>query len=296
MIEKFLLMFTMPMFAFFIGLEIVLSWYFNRPTYHFKDTVVNLTFTAINGALDILTRGLSLAILFYFAEFSFVHYADKNALYWVALFLIHDLMYYFLHVVDHYCRFFWAVHVTHHSSQKFNLTVAIRSSVFQPLYRFVYYIPLVLIGFDPIDLALIYAISQTYGFFVHTEAVGKLGILEWILVTPSHHRVHHASNVKYLDKNMGMVLIIWDKIFGTFEEEKEQPKYGLTSSEESYNPIDIIFYEWRHIWNDLKTKQVSWRDKLMYLFGPPGWSHDGSTLTTAQLREKIKQENRKVSV
>ncbi|WP_091506758.1 sterol desaturase family protein [Flexibacter flexilis] len=284
MTEQQLLMFTSPMMAFFIALEIVLSWYFNRPTYNTKDTAINLTCTALNGGLDLLTRGFTFAILVFCSQYSFFHFTEKSYFYWISLFIIHDLLYYLLHLTDHYSRFFWAVHVTHHSSQKFNLSVAIRSSVFQPLYRFVFYIPLMFLGYDPLDLAFIFAVSQTYGFFVHTESVGKLGFLEWFMVTPSHHRVHHASNVRYLDKNMGMVLIIWDKIFGTFAEETEKPRYGLTSNQESYNPINIVFYEWRNIWHDLKEKKATFWQKMMYVFGPPGWSHDGSTLTSSQLR------------
>jgi len=192
-----------------------------------------------------------------------------------------------MHRIDHYCRFFWAVHVTHHSSEEFNLTVGFRSSVFQPLYRFIYFIPLSLVGFDPLDVMFMYAATQIYGILIHTKTVGKLGFLELFLSTPSHHRVHHGSNTKYLDKNMGMIFIIWDRVFGTFEKEEEVVVFGLTENLKSYNPMTLVFHEWRAIIEDLK-KQTSIKNKFMYVFGPPGWSHDGSRKTSKQLRNELK--------
>jgi hypothetical protein len=197
--------------------------------------------------------------------------------------------------VDHYCRLFWATHVTHHSSEKFNFTVGFRSSVMEPLYRFIYFIPIAWLGFQPIDIAFIYAATQTWGILVHTEKIGKTGWLEYILVTPSHHRVHHGSNAKYLDKNLGMFLIIWDKLFGTFQPELpatayEPIRYGLTKPLEKQDPVNIVVHEWKSIGRDLRKKGLSFRQRWKYLFGPPGWSHDGSSKTSAELRE---QENQK---
>jgi sterol desaturase/sphingolipid hydroxylase (fatty acid hydroxylase superfamily) len=159
--------------------------------------------------------------------------------------------------------------------------------VFQPLYRFVYFIPLVLVGFKPADIVLMYSITQTYGIIVHTNYIGKLGWLGYVFVTPSHHRVHHASNVPYLDKNMGMCLIIWDRIFGTFQEEleKEPVRYGLTKSLDDRSLTNTLFHEWKAIVHDLK-REVDWKTKLKYVVNPPGWSHDGSTQTSNQLRKQ----------
>ncbi|MCU0339908.1 MAG: sterol desaturase family protein, partial [Spirosomaceae bacterium] len=225
------------------------------------------------------------------------HFVEINNayLYWLLLFVAEDFVFYVLHVVDHYCRFFWAVHVTHHSSEYFNLTTGFRSSVFQPLYRFVYFIPLVLVGFKPADIILMYAITQTYGIIVHTNYFGKmawLGWLRYIFVTPSHHRVHHASNVAYLDKNMGMCLIVWDRLFGTFQEEldDEPIRYGLTKPLDDNGLTNTIFHEWKAIFKDLQ-RPIGWTTKIKYLLSPPGWSHDGSSLTSNQLREQMKQKN-----
>ena len=160
----------------------------------------------------------------------------------------------------------------------------------QPVYRFFYFIPLVLLGFKPIDIVFMYAITQTYGILVHTQYIHKMPKwFEAVFVSPSHHRVHHASNIIYLDKNMGMCLIIWDKILGTFQEELEtEPvKYGLTKPEkQTINPFKLIFHEWATLANDL-GKKTSLTIKLKYLFMPPGWSHDGSSKTASELRKEL---------
>jgi len=195
-------------------------------------------------------------------------------------------MFYWLHYFDHYVRFFWAIHVTHHSSQEFNLSVGFRSSVFQPLYRFLYFIPIAWCGFSPIDILLMYAITQIYGIIIHTQYVGKLGWLEYILATPSNHRVHHGSNIKYLDKNMGMIFIFWDRLFGTYQAEEEEVVYGLTTNIPDHKPSTVVFHEWKDMWNDVRNAPTL-GTKLGYIFRPPGWSHDGSRKTSEQLRAKL---------
>lgn len=289
--EELLIKLSIPIYAVVIGVEILYSYLHHKKYYSTKGVLANLYLTTLNFSLDILVRGICLAVLWYFFQFKFfaINVEEQPVLYWTVLLFAQDFMFYWLHRVDHYCRLFWAVHVTHHSSEEFNLTVGFRSSVFQPLYRFVYFIPLSLIGFNPLDTMFMYAATQIYGILIHTKTVGKLGFLEWFLSTPSHHRVHHGSNIKYLDKNMGMVFIIWDKLFGTFAEEKEVVVYGLTTNINTYHPIKMVFHEWKNILNDLK-KNVSIGNKLMYVFGPPGWSHDGSTKTSSQLRAELKQK------
>lgn len=287
--ESLLILITTPIYILVIGGEILYSYLKQKHLYTTKGVLANIYLSALNFTLDIVLRGICLLVLDYFFKFRFFEIENVIA-YWVVLLLAEDFMYYWLHRIDHYCRFFWAVHVTHHSSEEFNLTVGFRSSVFQPLYRFIYFIPLALMGFKGIDIMFMYAATQIFGILVHTQTIKKLGVLEYIIVTPSHHRVHHGSNIKYLDKNMGMLLIIWDKLFGTFqaEDEKDPVKYGLTKNIKTYNPLTMVFHEWKSIWNDLK-KQTSFKNKLMYVFGPPGWSHDGTTKTSSQLREELNQ-------
>jgi sterol desaturase/sphingolipid hydroxylase (fatty acid hydroxylase superfamily) len=291
--EELLIKFSIPIYAIVIGIEILYSWWHDKKYYSTKGILSNIYLSSLNFTLDILVRGICLAVLWFFYQYRFfeINKTENTITYWIVLVIAQDFMFYWLHRIDHYCRLFWAVHVTHHSSEEFNLTVGFRSSVFQPLYRFVYFIPLSLFGFDPLDVMFVYAATQIYGILIHTKTVGKLGPLEWILSTPSHHRVHHASNIKYLDKNMGMVLIIWDRIFGTFEKEDDNDKveYGLTKNLNSYNPFNMVFHEWRAIINDLK-QQLTFKQKLMYVFGPPGWSHDGSRKTSSELRKELEHK------
>jgi len=289
-----LLLVSTPLYIIIIGLEMLLSNYghrhhHQRKTYTFKDTLTNIYLMLLNGGLDLLFRSIYLVILTACYRHHWLSITNIFS-YWLLLLLAEDFLYYWLHRWDHEIRFFWAVHVTHHSSEHFNFTVGFRSSVFQPLYRFVYFIPLAFLGFQPVDIIFMYSATQIWGIFVHTELIDKMGWLEYILVTPSHHRVHHSSNVKYLDRNMGMFLIIWDQLFGTFQEELpaeqyEAVKYGLTKPLDHTGPVSIVFHEWQAIGKDLARNDIGLKEKWQYVFGPPGWSHDGSRLTSEQLRE-----------
>ena len=282
-----------PLYAIVIGIEMIMSYVHNRHYYTAKDTLTNVYLSTLNFLLDVLMKGMVLIVLGGLYEYRWFQ-IDHVWLYWTMLLLLEDFAFYWEHRIDHYCRFFWAVHVTHHSSDKFNLTTGFRSSVFQPLYRFIYFIPLALMGFKTWDIMFMYAATQIYGILIHTEYVNKLGFLEYILATPSHHRVHHASNIKYLDKNMGMVFIFWDKLFGTFEPEdnREEPiAYGLTKKlDHPHYPVNIVMHEWKAIYKDLK-RPLPLFTRLKYVFMPPGWSHDGSSKTSRQLQEEY-QKNR----
>ncbi len=291
--EELVFIISTPLYAVIIIAEIVFSYIHNKHYYTTRGTLMNIWLSALNFSLDFILRGFVLIFLGYFYAMRFV--AIENPwLYWGTLLIVEDFMFYWLHRVDHYCRLFWAVHVTHHSSEEFNLTVGFRSSVFQPLYRFMWFIPLPLLGFRAEDIMLMYAITQIYGILIHTQYIKKLGIMEWFMSTPSHHRVHHASNIKYLDKNMGMVFIFWDRMFGTFqaEEENEPVKYGLTTNlDKPYHPLKTVLHEWMHIARDV-FRPVSLKAKFMYVFGPPGWSHDGSTKTARQLRDELNRKQK----
>jgi sterol desaturase/sphingolipid hydroxylase (fatty acid hydroxylase superfamily) len=288
--EALFLLISIPLYAILIGAEIILSNWQHRKFYSWKETLQNVYLTLVNAGLDFILRtAFYVSVLMWSFDHRF--FTIENVyLYWFLLFILEDFAFYIEHRVDHYCRIFWAVHVTHHSSTEFNLTTGFRSSVLQPVYRFVYFIPIALMGFHPLDIVFMYSITQTYGILVHTQYIDRMPRwFEAIFVSPSHHRVHHASNIRYLDKNMGMCLIIWDKLFGTFQEEvKNDPViYGLTKPvEKSQNPFVIIFHEWQSIAKDL-SKKVSFGTKLKYLFMPPGWSHDGSSKTANQLRKEI---------
>jgi len=288
--EQLLIFISTPIYIFIIGVEILLSNYQHRKLYSWKDTAANIYLMLLNSSIDLLFRIIYVTILGYCYEHRWISFTHAFT-YWFILVLAEDFLYYWLHRFDHEIRLFWAVHVTHHSSEYMNFTVGFRSSVFQPLYRFIYFIPLALLGFKPLDIVFIYSATQIWGIFVHTELIHKMGWLEYILVTPSHHRVHHASNPRYLDKNLGMFLIIWDQLFGTFQaelpDEDYQPKkYGLTKPIGKETPVTMIFHEWKNIWKDISRQDIGWREKWYYLFGPPGWSHDGSRRTSEALRQE----------
>lgn len=271
--------------------EMGLSYWENRKYYEKRDTLNNIYLTSL-AILTNLTVKLSTFVILSFT-YQFRLFQIHNVyLYWFVLVVIQDFLYWVLHYTGHYCRFFWAMHVTHHSSELFNFTTGFRSTVFEPFYRVFFYLPLALMGFTALDILYAYLITQLYGNLVHTQY--KIPLPRWygwLFVTPSHHRVHHASNIPYLDKNMGMVLIIWDRLFGTFRDEDllEPVKYGLTKQPEDMGPVNIVFHEWKALLHDVKHAPGV-KNKIGYLFNPPGWSHDGSTQTARTMQREYKKQ------
>lgn len=260
-----------------IGLEIFISNYQHKKLYTWRETLTTIMLSGINGLLDLLVRGFYLLLLTGIYQFRILEITSP-VVYWAALFLLIDFQFYWLHRLEHFCRIFWAAHVTHHSAEHMNISVGFRASVMRPMYDFAFFLPLPLLGLRPIEILLMYSFAQIWAVFVHTEVVRKLGWLEYVFVTPSHHRVHHASNEKYIDKNMGMVLIVWDRLFGTFQkelspEQYEPIRYGLTKPLESQQLFTVLFHEWINIWKDIRQKNISWKQRLSYIFGPPGWKH-----------------------
>ncbi len=276
--EQSLMLFSVPLILAAILIEIIVTHFRHLRAYSWRESLTNFYLAGLNGSLDLLLRAIVvLPVLALFWQHRFYTW-EKGWLYWWLLFVLQDFAYYVLHFVDHHCRLFWAVHVTHHSSPEFNLTTGFRSSVFQPVYRTAYFAPIALLGFEPLDVLLMYAATQIYGSFIHTERIGRLGWLEYIFVTPSHHRVHHASNARYLDKNMGMCLILWDKLFGTFaaEDPADPPRYGLTKDLPDRGPVNIVFHEWRDMLRDLRQSSLPWPRRLGHLFRGPGWKPDAN--------------------
>jgi len=184
--------------------------------------------------------------------------------------LLADFTYYVEHFLMHKVRLFWLAHSVHHSSTDMNTATAFRFSIFDPLASALFHLPLVLLGFNPILIFAAEVIVQAYQFWLHNEMIGKLGPIEWLFNTPSHHRVHHGSNPKYIDKNYGGILIIWDRLFGTFQKEEERPNYGLTTAMTSKNPIIVQFYEFPKLFKDL-SRAKNFRELAGYLFRAPGW-------------------------
>jgi sterol desaturase/sphingolipid hydroxylase (fatty acid hydroxylase superfamily) len=193
---------------------------------------------------------------------------------WVLLFFADDLSYYWFHRVSHESRLFWASHVVHHSSQHYNLSTALRQT-WVPMTYFPFWLWMPLVGFAPWMVLLAQAWSLIYQFWIHTERIKKLPKpLERVLNTPSHHRVHHGSNDVYLDKNYGGILIVWDRLFGTFTEEGERVRYGLTKNLRTFRPLKVAFHEYQALWHDVRNAQ-DWRTRAAHLLRGPGWRPGG---------------------
>jgi len=280
--------FAIPVFIAFIILEVIIQIRRNLKLYEFKDSAACITMGLGVVVIGIITKSAIYFFMLFLYE-NFRLFTIENTWWmWVLLFFADDLSFYWHHRMSHTIRLFWAAHVQHHSSVHMNFSVALRQSWGEPFYRFLFYLWLPLIGFHPIFIFMMQAISLIYQFFQHTELVGKLGPLEWIFNTPSHHRVHHATQVKYLDKNHAGILIIWDRIFGTFHEEDlgDKPIYGITCNIDSYSPLVIASHEFKAIWKDVKRAD-KFLDKLKYIFMPPGWTHDGENQTSKYLQSKL---------
>jgi sterol desaturase/sphingolipid hydroxylase (fatty acid hydroxylase superfamily) len=258
---------AIPGFIVLLVLEAVVDAVMRRDLYELKDTVASLSMGTGNVLLGLVSKAMIFAI------FTAVHrFAIFKIGYqwwaWLLLFFADDFTYYWFHRISHECRLFWASHVIHHSSQRFNLGTALRQTWTGNFMSFVFWLWLLLIGFPPIMVLTMQAISLLYQFWVHTELVHKMGPLEWVLNTPSHHRVHHGSNQQYLDRNHAGVLIVWDRVLGTFEPEREKVVYGLMKNINSYNPLRIAFHEWIDILQDVRSAQ-SWKQRLVSIFGSP---------------------------
>lgn len=257
--------------------------------YDWRDTAHSLSFGFLGALFDLLMKGTCFFILDWVNQFAILPktWLDYSPLLsWLIVFVAQDFAFYWLHRTEHRSRIFWAVHSNHHSSEHYNFAVALRSSVFQPFYRFLFYIPVAWLGFDGLTIMFVYAVNQFYQFWLHTEMVFKLpNLIEKVFVTPSHHRVHHASNALYLDRNMGQVLIIWDKLFGTFQSEldDEKPQYGLTTPTKELGAFKLLTLEFNKLYEDLK-QAPNWKTKLRYIFAAPGWQHTGQQKTAETLR------------
>jgi len=250
--------------------------------YERRDTAASLAMGVGNVLIDLVMKGVHLALLLAVARFAFFD-LDGKWWHWLLLIVGVDFCYYWFHRLSHEVRFLWAAHVNHHSSQRYNLSTALRQSWTTPLTIMLFYWPLALLGFDPVAILAVIALNTVYQFWIHTELIDRLGAVEWIFNTPSHHRVHHGTNVEYLDRNHAGMFIVWDRLFASFEPERAPVRYGLTKNIDTYNPVRIAFHEWAAMLGDVR-RAPNWWEALQIVIRPPGWSRDGSTLTSDQMR------------
>ncbi|MSP74290.1 MAG: sterol desaturase family protein [Myxococcales bacterium] len=258
--------------------------------YQTRDTFASLSMGLGNVLIASVFKVFVLALHYWLYEHRVFDLQVDAAWVWVALFFAEDLCYYAFHRAGHEVRFFWAGHVNHHSSRSYNLSTALRQSWTGPLIGFIFWLPLPFLGFHPLMLLTQQAVSLLYQYWLHTEAIDRMPApFEAVFNTPSHHRVHHGRNPLYLDRNYAGILIIWDRLFGTFEPERERPDYGLTHNLETYNPLRIAFHEWADILRDVRAARGV-REVLGRVFGPPGWQAESKDETAAGQRRRATLE------
>jgi sterol desaturase/sphingolipid hydroxylase (fatty acid hydroxylase superfamily) len=279
---------AIPLFVAAILLELAAIRFFGqRGSFETRDTLTSLLMGVGNVVAGLVLGFVAYNVLVWVWQF---RVADIPYVWWafVVAFILDDLRYYAYHRIAHRCRWVWAEHINHHSSQHYNLSTALRQSwtgTFTGMFTLL--IPLVLLGFHPKLLAFVAGFNLVYQFWIHTETIGKMWKpIELIFNTPSHHRVHHATNPRYLDANYAGTLIIWDRMFGSFVEERtdDMPRYGLVSNIATFNPLRVAFHEWVAMLRDASQPGLGFGDRLSYLFMPPGWSHDGSRKTSADIK------------
>lgn len=265
-----------PVLLLLVALEWYLSKLKKKKYFNFNDSVNNFAL----GITEMASSIFYAIVLYYVLDWVFKNLSIYQFEYtwysWVLAMIALDFMWYWYHRAGHEINLLWAAHITHHQSEEFNLTVGFRLSLFQAIYRTFFWSFLPFIGFPPKMVIVVYSVQGLYQYFLHTRMIGKLGFLEHILVTPSSHRVHHGRNQQYLDKNYGGLLIIWDKIFGTFEPEEEPVDFGITTGFPHPNPYKALFHYWQDLYQQFKAIN-NWQDKITLLFSHPGWTPDHKT-------------------
>ena len=307
---QWLLLALAPVFLACIGWE---AWHLSRTRprtapngapdnarYTWSDTLCNAALALMHQGADKLAWLVAVPVYAYVYRHLRLVSWQPGFVAWFALFIAQDLLYYVFHRASHRVRWLWAAHVVHHSSERLNLSTAFRQSLMYPVAgMWVFWIPLALFGFTPEQVVAIVLVNLAFQFFVHTQAIGKLGWLEYVLNTPSTHRVHHARNARYIDRNFAGVLAIWDRMFGSYVEEdaRDAPDYGIVKPLESCNPLKATFHEWLAMARDF-ARMPDLRSRAAALFAPPDWCERHDTLglssvmaASAQARHVVPENN-----
>jgi sterol desaturase/sphingolipid hydroxylase (fatty acid hydroxylase superfamily) len=258
-----------------------------RARYTLRDTFASLGMTLGNIVMNVALAGVVFAGLTLVYRVRLFSISPASWWAWLVLFFLDDFTYYWFHRVSHECRLWWAAHVNHHSSQQYNLSTAVRQTWTSLVVgTWLPWLPLALVGFPPVMILTMQSINLFYQFWVHTESVRRLPRwFEYLFNTPSNHRVHHAANPRYLDRNYAGVLMLWDRLFGTYAAERDEdpPRYGIVHDIATFNPVRIAFHEWAALLRDLGHAR-SLREATGAVFGPPGWRADGSGATSQAIR------------
>jgi sterol desaturase/sphingolipid hydroxylase (fatty acid hydroxylase superfamily) len=281
---------AIPFFLVLIGVEVLAARQLRRPVYRLQDALADL---GCGIGQQVALVFFALGILQLYAALhahSLVRFADGSGWPWLVAFFYVEVAYYWWHRASHEVNLLWAAHAVHHQSEDYNLAVALRQAVLTTATSLPFYLPMAFIGVPPTVYAATLSYSLLYQFWIHTELIGKLGPLERVLNTPSHHRVHHAVNPRYLDRNYGAILIVWDRLFGTFAEERERPVYGLTTPLRSYNPVLAQIEEWRVVARKARALPRR-RDRLLLWLRSPAWTPAGpATSCEEEVQRRPKHE------
>ncbi len=281
---------AIPIFLMVILLELYYDKHKDLGLYRGKDTWTSLGMLVLTGFIEFLPKVLAFIALYAIHEVSPLgDLVGRQWWAWILLFVLDDFTFYWFHRKNHEIRLLWAGHVAHHSSEYMNYGTALRQGAGERIHKYFFWLPLAFLGFDALMIFTVMSINLIYQFWVHTELVDRLpGWIEYVFNTPSHHRVHHASNIRYLDRNHGGVFILWDRLFGTFAEERkeEKPRYGLTKNIQNHNLLYVATHEYASIWKDV-SRARHWIDKFKYVFKAPGWSHDGVDRRADTLRSQL---------
>ena len=261
-----------PIVLLLIAAEVIYSTVNGLGLYKFRDTLAGLGLLIGNFMIGLLTKSSIFFLYIYLYQFKFITVNELLPTWavWIVTFVMIDFVYYWYHRFSHRVRFMWAVHMNHHSSEEMNFTVSLRQAWFGPITKVPFFTVMPLIGFDPIITAVAGVASTLWGVIGHTQWIRRLGVLEYILVTPSSHRVHHGSNECYIDKNYGNLLIVWDRLFGTFAEEIEPVRFGIRENVKTFNPIKITFMFWQQMVSDFKNSKNQ-KERFLSFFGKPEW-------------------------
>jgi len=285
-----LILYAVPFFAISILVEGIFLYREQRERIDIKDTFTSVALGFGNLFSGLITKTIMAVIFWYLYDNFHVFTIDGSAWWmWVLAFFADDFSYYWFHREAHLIRYFWASHKVHHSSEKYNLATAVRQTWTGNItFSYIFYLWMPIVGFHPIVILVMQQVSLLYQYWIHTETIGKMWRpFEYIFNTPSHHRAHHGSDVKYLDKNYAGIMIIWDRMFGTFIEETDRPTYGLVENVNTNNPVKIAFGEWIDMGKDVISNP---KHTLNYIFGRPGWSHDGSRKTAREMQKELNQQ------
>lgn len=291
------LVYGVPVFVTLIGIELYLSIKHERHLYEWKDLGASVSVGIGASILAVFTKAAAIAMLFFFFElfkplrvslFGYEHFGWTWYV-WIICQFADDFSYYWYHRMSHEVRVLWAAHLVHHSSENFNLGSGIRNGWFTLMYKPTFWIWMAVIGFHPFMIATCLGIQAIYQFHLHTKSVPNLGFLEKFMNTPTQHQVHHSKNYEYLDKNHGGFLNIFDRMFGTYLDldKNIEANFGILTPPNSFNPLVIVTFEYSNIWKDVKSANT-FKDKFMYIFGPPGWSPEGNSMTVKGIQAQLK--------